>query len=168
MEEEKQGPYVIILKNEARTQKSPVANSSEKSEQKYTSGQLKAQGAIKALVAYDKYAAPFVEGIVQHGVGTIELRTGAAELQQKIEFGLNMAKTAGGLVTSALTGYAIGNLPGALIGVLISGVTTAINYANRRDTIRLEQNLENITLRGMNVRAGGYMPISIASRSRTQ
>jgi hypothetical protein len=165
---EAQSPYVIIIKNQARTQKSPVANSSEKSEPKYTEGQLKAQGLIKALVAYDKYAAPFVENIVQRNVGTIELRTGAEELQQKVEFGLSIAKTAGGIITSALTGYAIGNLPGALIGTLISGVTTVMNYANRANTLRLEQNLEDIALRGMNVRAGGYMPTSIGSRSRTQ
>ena len=64
--------YVIVLKNEAREKKQPVANTPQ-----YSSGQMGAQVAVKALVAYNKFGAPFVDQIVQRNVGTIALRTGA-------------------------------------------------------------------------------------------
>ena len=159
---------IIRIENGAKTKKSPIANSSDKSEHKYTTGQLRAQSASKALVAYDKFVAPFIETAIHQQVSTIELRTGASELQQRIEFGLGVAKQAGGLVTSVLAGFAVGNLPGAIIGGLISGITTVINYANKVRTLRLEENLESITLRGLNTRAGGYSPTSIGSRDRAQ
>jgi len=164
----KQSPYIIILKNETGATDSPVAGNSGNSESKYTVGQKRAQSVVKALVAYDKYAAPFIESAIRYQVSTIELRTGATELQQRTEFVLGVAKQAGNLATSILTGYAIGNLPGAIIGGLISVGTTAINYANRQRTIQTQASLEGITLRGMNVRAGGYAPSYGASRSGTQ
>lgn len=160
--------YVIRIENGAVEAVSPLAYDTRKSEPKKTVGQQRADKIVKALVAYDKYAAPFVESVVQHQVGTINLRTGAEELQQRVEFGLGIAKQVGGLATSVLTGYAIGNLPGAIIGGLISGITTVINYANKADTLRMEQNLESISLRGMNVRAGGYAPSYGASRTARQ
>lgn len=165
---ESNGPWVIRIENKAQSRRSPIANDTQGSDSKYTSGQLRAQGALKALVAIDKFAAPFVEQAIQYQVGTINLRTGAAELQQRVEFGLSLAKSAAGIGTGLLAGYAVGNVPGAIIGTLISGVTTVMNYANRAKTIRTEADLESITLRGLNNRAGGYPPTSIGSRSATQ
>lgn len=155
--------YVIVLKNEAREKKQPVANTPQ-----YSSGQMGAQVAVKALVAYNKFGAPFVDQIVQRNVGTIALRTGASELQERTEFALGIAKSTGGLLTSILTGYAIGNAPGAIVGALVSLGTTAFGYINKIQALQHEQNLENISLRGLNERAGEYPPTSIGSRSRTQ
>lgn len=164
--------YTVVLRNETQSKESPIAKSDSpgrtQSVQSYSSGQMRAQTALKALVAYDKFVAPFVEQAIQQQVSTIELRTGSKELQQRVEFGLGIAKQAGGIATSFLTGYAIGNLPGAIVGTLISGLTTALNYANKAQTLKLEQNLENVTLRGLNVRAGGYAPSYAGSRGRTQ
>lgn len=161
--------YRIVLENSTQSKNSPVANlSSSLSEPKYTTGQLRTQTALKAIVAYDKYVAPFVEQAIQYQVSTIELRTGARELQQRVEFGLSITKSAVGIVSSVATGYAMGNLPGAVIAGIISIGTTAMNYANRERTIRTQGSLESITQQGYALRAGGYAPTSIQSRSRTQ
>ena len=147
---------------------SSSSSSSGGNKKTYTQGQKNAQTALKALVAYDKFVKPFVDQAIQHQVSTIELRTGSAELQQKVEFGLGIAQSVGGILQGALAGYAVGNLPGALIGTLVSVGTTVMNYANQADKIRMQQSLENITLRGMNVRAGGYAPAYGASRMGRQ
>lgn len=160
--------YRIIIQNGTQSKRSPVAKSESSAESQYSKGQLRAQTALKAMVAFDKYVGPFVEQAISYSVGTIELRTGAQELQQRVEFGLNIAKQAGGILTSALAGYAMGNLPGALIGAIISVGTTALNYANRERTIKVQGSLESITQRGLTARSGGYAPTSIQSRSRTQ
>lgn len=161
--------HQIIIKNETKSGgNSPLAGSSDKSESKYTAGQTGAQNVIKAVVAYDKFVAPFVEQAIQTKVNTIELRTGSAELQQRVQFGLSVAKSTGGILSSLLTGYAIGKLPGAVIGATIGIATTVMNYSNKAKVIGYQKNLESITLRGMNVRAGGYAPSYGASRLGNQ
>ena len=165
-----QSEFVIWIKNGTQGRASPVAGGigSDDNKPKYTNGQLRAQGALKAMVAYDKFAAPFVESAINYRVSSISLRTGSSELQERVEFGMSAAKSAIGLVSSVVSGYAVGNLPGAIIGGLISVGTTAMNYAQKVKTIRLQGLLENASLRGINARSGGYAPTSAGSRGAKQ
>ncbi len=160
--------YSIVIENNTQSKESPVAKSESSTAPQYSKGQLRTQSALKAMVAIDKYVAPFVEQAISYEVGTIELRTGAAELQQRIEFGLSVAKSAVGFVSSIAIGAATGNLPGAIIAGVMSIGTTAMNYANNARRIRVQSSLESITQRGYASRAGGYAPTSIQSRSKTQ
>ena len=165
--------YVIKIQNETSGKKSPIAGSnnsgSSKSEKaQATVGQERAQSALKAIVAYNKFIAPFVDSAVERELGTIELRTGASELQQRVNFGRSIAKQVGGLATSVIAGYAVGNLPGAIIGGLISVATTAMNYSNRQNVLNLNRNLEDITISGRNIRAGGSISTFKSSRETVQ
>ena len=164
--------YTIILKNGTGGGNSPLAGSggagTSSGNQQVSAGRQRAQDAVKVIVAYDKFVEPFVNQIVSHQVGTIQLRTGAAELQQRVEFGMNVAKSAAGLGASILTGYAVGNVPGAIIGGLISVGTQLLGLSNRSKEIQMNKDLEDISIMGMDIRAGGNVASFSQSRGTRQ
>ena len=51
-------------------------------------------------------------------------------------------------------GYAVGNVPGAVIGAMTSIAGTVVEYIQKQDKINLEKSLENITLQQNRIRAG--------------
>lgn len=164
------GTYEIVIKNSTggSTSNSPIANGSSHQEQKPTSdSKTNSSDSLTALLAADRFVMPFVEQAINYEVSTISLRTGSSELQQRVQFGLNVAKQAIGIGTTLITGFATGN-PLLIVAGLISATTTAINYANQARTIKTESDLEHITRRGLNVRAGGYAPAYGASRTASQ
>lgn len=155
--------YTITLENTADSaSNSPIAG------QKEQKGAAGAKVAVKALVAYNTWVKPFVKPLVDFQVQTISLRTGASEMQQRIQFAYDMGKNAIGIVASIAGGFAIGNVPGAIIGALIGISSNALNYAVKDKQLRYEANLEEISLRGLNRRAGGYSPSYSGSRGRSQ
>lgn len=156
--------YTIVLKNEtggsASSKKAVAGSKGSDTPSETTAG----KELVKGLVAYNKYVKPFVKQAVQHSIDTVELRTGSAELQQRISFGYQMASTAVGIVENIAVGAAIGNLPGAIVGAALGIVTWGLGIANKVDTINLQRINEDASLRLMNVRAGGA--ISTYSKSR--
>lgn len=165
--------YTLTLKNEtANDADSPIAGQSSKSSQQQSAasaqGKTKAGAVVKGLVSFEAFVKPFVQPMIQHSLQTVSLRTGSQEMQQRMQFAYSLGEQAIGIVESIAVGAALGHLPGAILGAVMGLATTAINYANQKDTIRMEQNLENISLRGMNVRAGGYAPAYGASRMGRQ
>lgn len=156
--------YVIRLENATKQNNSPIANGSSNDDNADPKrGKKDANGVLKALVAVDRYAEPFINAAIQQHVSTIELRTGASEHQQRVEQTLGLAKQAVGISTTLITGFATMN-PLLIVGGLVSAATAVINYNNKAKKLQMAQNLENISLRGMNVRAGGYAPSYSASR----
>lgn len=159
--------YVIILKNETDDENSsPIAGSS--SQAKAPKGNETAKTLVKGLVAYNKYVKPFASQIISHSINTVTLATGAEEYQRLLQFQYEMASTVIGIGESILVGTAIGNIPGAIIGAVIGVATTALTYSNRSKTIQMENNLEQITLRSLNTRAGGFVPSYSGSRGGRQ
>lgn len=160
--------FVIRIENATKQTNSPIANrAANNDDADPASGKKDANGVLKAIVAVDKYAEPFINAAIQQHVSTIELRTGASEHQQRVEQTLNLAKQAVGIGTTLVTGFATMN-PLLIVGGIVSAATTAINYANKAKKIQMQQSLESISLRGMNVRAGGYAPSYSASRTGRQ
>lgn len=161
--------YTITLKNESSGESSgtPVAGQTQQAKAP-ANGNAAAKGVVKGLVAYNTYVKPFVSQIVSQQINTISLRTGASEQQQRIQFAYEVAQQAAGIGASILTGFAIGNVPGAIAGAVVGVASTALNYANKAQTIQLESDLENISIRGLTVRSGGYAPSYSGSRSGTQ
>lgn len=154
--------YKIVIKNEtAKGSSKAVAGSKTAEEPAETSN---SQNLVKGLVAYNKYVKPFAKQAIQHQINTVELRTGSAELQQRISFGYEIASTVIGIGENIAVGAAIGNLPGAIIGAVMGIASWGIGVMNRQDTINLQRVNEDASLRLMNVRAGGA--ISTYSKSR--
>lgn len=151
--------YEIIIKNEtedsdgASENKAVAGNNSstEKKEKKQLSAGQVAVG--KGLVAF-KMAQPWINQIASHEVSLVELRTGSREAQQKAQFTYDVANKVVGFGTSILTGYAVGNIPGAIVAGLLNIGHTIVSYAQKEETLNLQRSLESRTLQMNYIRAG--------------
>lgn len=161
--------YSLTIKNETESGgSSPIAGQNNVPQETPSEDKLKASTVVKGLVSFNSFVKPFAQPIIKHSLQTVSLRTGGQEMQQRMQFAYSVGEQALGIIESTAIGLAVGNLPGALLGLATGILTTVINFANQADTIALERNLENISLRGMNVRAGGYAPSYGASRMGNQ
>lgn len=155
--------YTITLENTTDgSSDSPIAG------QKEQKGNAGAKVAVKALVAYNTWAKPFAKPFVDFQTQTISLRTGASELQERIQFAYDVGKNTVGISESIIGGFAIGKAPGAIVGALTGVSFNALNYAFKDKKLRYQGSLEEIYLRGANERAGGYAPSYSRSRGRHQ
>lgn len=162
--------YVITIKNEtSRKKKNPVAgNNSEATENGGAQAENDRKAAIaKGLVVYHT-AKSFVNQVVSHNVSTVSLRTGSEELQEKISFAYEIGQKAFGFVESVAIGALVGNVPGAVIGGVLSAAHTAISYAQKAETISLQRSVESMSLRNMQIRAGGSLATFSGSRGTNQ
>ena len=163
------GTYQITVKFESEGKKSPIAGSGTTPTDTGGGGVSDTRKAIgKGLISYRSYVKPFVNQLVSQQINTVSLRTGAQELQDRLSFGYQMIQSGVNMVESIAIGAMMGGAAGAVVGAVMSVTTTAISYANKQQTIRYEQNLENISLQGVHERSGGYTPSASGSRSRKQ
>ena len=142
--------YEFIIKNESNGQKklkSPTANSSsESAKEKQTT-------LISGVAAY-AYAKKITTQVISYRVNTVELRTGQAELQEKISFKYDIAQRTFGFIESIAIGGGLAGIPGAVIGGMAALTTWAINVAQKQSTINLNRDIENIAILQNNIRAG--------------
>ena len=110
-----------------------------------------AQGALKKLVSVGT-AYSVADKLISYEVGTVNLRTGAKEYEQKLQFGYSMLKQT---VVPLVMGAAAGGLAGAAIGVVVGFGMQAIGWAQNAQTIALNRNLENVSI-GMARERAGY------------
>jgi hypothetical protein len=99
-------------------------------------------------------AKPWINQVASHEISMVELRTGSREAQQKTQFTYDVASKVVGFGTSILSGYAVGNVPGAIIAGLVNIGHTVVSYAQKEETINLKRSLESRTLQMNYVRAG--------------
>lgn len=109
--------------------------------------------AIKGMVSYASIKS-FADNIVSYEISQVNLRTGAAEYEQKLEFAHSaINRGINSLVTIGI-GFATGNAPLAIFGVATSLFNTIIGYAQKENTLRTQENLENISIGMASIRAG--------------
>ena len=123
--------YEIVIRNETTDENSPIAGG-DGTEAKKTDGNSDNTSGAAAVSALKKamgvrVLASFADQVISYTVQTVSLRTGAEEQQQRLSYTYNMAKKIGGAVMSVAVGAAMGGLPGALIGLTVSAVSTAIS-----------------------------------------
>ena len=151
--------YEFIFKNETSDGEEaslPVAGTptnSDNVQQKQASISKGRQVVGAGLVAWNK-AKPWIARVVSHELNQVELRTGRSEWAQKLQFNYSLVNKGLGLIESVGMGYAVGNIPGAVIGAMTSIAGTVVEYIQKQDNINLEKSLENITLQQNRIRAG--------------
>lgn len=163
--------YEIVIRNQrvGGRKKSPISGEGGTAKtpgkkQEETPG---ASNGVSGLVSYGM-AKSFAKQILQFRVDTVELRTGSAELQQKISFAYQIGNQALSIVESLAVGAMVGGLPGAVVGAMAGVTHTLIGYAQNAQRIRWQGELENISNTLMNVRAGGQIQSYGESRERRQ
>lgn len=143
----------IHLDDEGGVNKSPVANKEQSSD----GGNADSDEGIKKLVggvAVYKTMKSFATQMISYTVGTIELRSGTKEYQQKMQFLYDVGMGIFNVVEGAILGGKVGGAPGAVIGAVVGMASTAISYAQNQNTIYLNQAIENVSILQNNVRAG--------------
>lgn len=105
------------------------------------------------LVSYSSIAAT-ADKLIGYEVSQVELRTGAREYEQKLQFGYSMAKKGVGIGAAVVGGIATGNLPAVAIGLVAAGINSVIKISQNANTLRTQESLENISIGMANVRAG--------------
>ena len=154
--------YEIYIYNEtAEDSASPVAGGQGASSPKQASSD--ASAGLKGLVVYNKLK-PYIKQGIQHQINTVELRTGAAELQQRLQFGYQIASDLFGIGESIAIGALMGNIPGAIAGAVVGVFNTVIGYSYKQNTIDLQESREDIALSLMDRRAAGSIATYNQSR----
>lgn len=106
-----------------------------------TSENTGAQKLLKQVFGY-KAVKSFATQALGHRVSTVQLRTGSHEAQQRANFSYQIGQQALGIAETIAIGAATGGLAGAAVGLVLGLVHTAIDWNNKADTLRLQNQLE--------------------------
>ncbi len=113
-------------------------------------------GAAKKMVSFAAVKST-ADQIANYAHSTISLRTGAIEYEERINarysaisqsVGAGAALIAGGLAAGP-AGIAV-----AAMGIVANGIQKLIGIAQRENTLRLQQGVEDVSINMQNVRAG--------------
>lgn len=121
-------------------------------------------GAYKAIKGFAPVAAAtsVAKHIFQWQVGLVGRNTGNSLVQEKINYGMQLAGQIGSSVGVFGLGAALGN-PLMMIAGMTSGINTLINYAQQREQFNYERTWESRELVYARERAGMSY-----NRSRTE
>lgn len=158
---------IIIRAGGASASKSPIAGGkggTKKTENPEETALKARKAGVHAYVTLKRNIAPFVSAGLQYSIGTVTLRTGRVERQQRMQFAYGVASQVVGIGESLMIGALVGGLPGAIAGAVAGVAQTALSYGLQYSKIRTEENLENVSLALMNIRAGG----NVASYSQSR
>ena len=150
--------YVIHIRTNAKRGNTPVTNpatdtsTDEGGETKgyWAKSAESAKSAAQKIVS-GATAIAVADKLISYEVNSVSLRTGATEYERKLQFGYSTFKQT---VLPLAIGAATGGLPGAVIGGLFSLAMQGISWTQNAQTIRYNQNLEDISIGMANIRAG--------------
>lgn len=151
--------YIITIRNEGGGSPSSTAptSTSERSAAPTQSAPASqdsgGKAALRVVASFD-IAKRLAFRAIDFRVNTVQLRTGSAAQQERYQYLNGVAQNAFGMIESIAVGYAIGNLPGAVIGGISSVASMGISYLERSATIDLSRQVENETIRRNDLRAG--------------
>lgn len=112
-----------------------------------------AASAVKGLVSYGAIRA-FADNLISYEISQVELRTGAREYEQRLRFGYEVGNKVLNVGIATVAGAMTGGAIGAVVGFLGSTFYTALGYMQNANTLRTQQNLEDISIGMANIRAG--------------
>ena len=149
------GKYVttIIIKTEGGS-KSPVSGSKKTDEEKYQEKWNNSlEKGLKGLVSYSAVSST-ADNLITYEINQVELRTGAREMEQRMQTVYNFGKKALNTTVALGIGLATGNFPLVAIGAVTSVFNSAISIAQKQRTIDTQQTVENVSINMQNERAG--------------
>ena len=149
------GNYVttIIIKTDGGS-KSPVSGSKKTDEEKYQEKWNNSlEKGLKGLVSYSAISST-ADNLITYEINQVELRTGAREMEQRMQTVYNFGKKALNTTVALGIGLATGNFPLVAIGAVTSVFNSAISIAQKQRTIDTQQTVENVSINMQNERAG--------------
>lgn len=157
--------HLYIHLDEVGESSAMAGGAENKSESASSGGDATAKGiqaAAKKIVSYAAIKAT-ADQVISGNLSMVELSTGAAEYEQRLQASYNITKQIWNAGETVVVGALAGGLPGAIAGLFVSGVHTAISYGFRSVTLAKQKTIENVSIGLMNIRAG-----TAGRRSREQ
>lgn len=100
------------------------------------------KGAVAAGLVAVQQVMPYVNSAVNFGVSQIQMTTGSAELQQRVQIVTGMASTA----ISIGLGAAVGGVPGAAISAALAALQGSISFVQNSIAINTNRRIERESL----------------------
>lgn len=143
--------YVVFENNSANVEEnnSPVATTPANAG---TTGD-KALNAVKKYASLS-YAVHIADKVVSNRIGTIELRTGRTEMQQRMEFAYGATKRVVGMGATIATGAMVGGGVGAVVGAIIGVTESLFDIGLRQNEIDIKRRNEDVSIYLNRIRAG--------------
>lgn len=157
--------YTITIKDATTSNRSsPVAgqgapSSNENGSFNNSNEELK-KGIVTGIVAFRK-VSPYISQIASNEINKVQLKTGSNRLQEKVNFAYQVGNSVLDLGESVAMGYAVGNVPGAIIGAVVSLSHKMINISSAQNAIDIQRANEQQSREMQYIRAG-------ASNSRSR
>lgn len=151
-------PLIIIKFDEGEASgKDPVASpsggkSASSSPDQSSDGLNGVQNALKRLISFGT-VRHFATKVAQNNVSTVEMRTGAREYEQKLQFGMQTLNTAVDIGMAFVVNPALGAL-----SLVMRTVDSIMNYTQRVRELKIAENREDISLGLARLRAGYLDP----------
>lgn len=153
----------IILPDESAS-KSPTAQSASDGGSSSPGGgsgdgSLTAKEVVsgaKKVMAYTG-AKQIADSVISYRISTVNLRTGASEFQQKLQFAYSEGSQAASSIGSIVMGGILGGPQGAALaaaGVGLSYLMKFIGWGQNERTLQMQQGLEDVSINMANIRAG--------------
>jgi hypothetical protein len=114
-------------------------NETESAKDKQSSGK---KAALKTIAAVGT-AVSLIDRVSSQYVNTTTLRTGFENQQLKYQMIQNQVKSGIGLVSSVAGGFMVGNVPGAVIGAVVSVTGTMIDVGIKTNTVQIQRGVES-------------------------
>lgn len=148
--------YVHLDGTEENAQSAVAGSTAKDSKQPLSYGEKSARSLQKGMTNLVSFAsvAATADKLIGYEINSVELRTGAREYEQRLQFGYSVAQRGVTALAAVGIGAATGNLPAVVIGLVAAGVNTAISLSQRKNTLQMQENLENVSIGMANVRAG--------------
>lgn len=108
------------------------------------------KGAVVAGLVAVQQVMPYVNSAVNFGVSQIQMTTGSAELQQRVQIVTGMASSA----ISIGLGAAVGGVPGAAISAALAALQSSITFMQNSIVLNQQKVLEGENLRLKSSRVG--------------
>lgn len=119
-------------------------------------GMDKILNKAKQMVSFSTVKST-ADQIINYQISTISLQTGATEYEQRMSTVYSIASQAvgaGAALISAGTASGPAGIVVAAMGMAASGISKLIEIEQKRNTLRLKESVENVSIGMQNVRAG--------------
>lgn len=113
----------------------------------------KKQAIAKGIAAYH-YAKAVADTFIANEINTIELRTGRAQLQARMQTSYDIGKRIWSIGESIAIGAMIGGAVGAVVGAVGSVAMQAVSIGIEQHNLNLERAVEEAGLAQAQIRAG--------------
>lgn len=97
---------------------------------------------------------PFLQQTKNFLVNNVELMTGSTELQQRIDFDMQLLGDVGSVLSTTAGGATIGGPIGAGVGFIVGGLQVAMGYFFNQQQINLQAQIEDRQINYLTNRAG--------------